>query len=258
MTEHNPGESAGPGTVAPDVRGPALLVAYAVVGLANVVGEALDLHTLVVVTKPLLMPLLLVWLVVVVRPAGGFDIALRWLGVGLAFAWFGDLLLMGSGDLAFLGGIAGFLVMQVCYLLAFTSIPGPGLVRAWKIALAPYVLIWIAINLLVSAGVGTLRIPVMLYSAVALAMAVAALDLVIRVPRGLGWRVAWGALLFVLSDALIAVTAFGPLESTPATSALVMATYVVAQAMIVTGFAGAVLAGRASAARRARRGPATR
>ena len=89
----------------------------------------------------------------------------------------------------------------------------------------------------------------MVYSAVALAMALAALDLVLRVPRNLGWRVAWGALVFVLSDALIAVTAFGPLTATPLTSALIMATYAIAQAMIVTGTAGSVLARQTIATR---------
>jgi uncharacterized membrane protein YhhN len=249
MESRGPGAPAGAGGAPADVRAVAVLVAYGVVGLANVVGEATGLDVLAAVTKPLLVPLLLAWLVLNAGGAGRLDAPLRWLGAGLVFAWLGDLLLMGSGDLAFMGGIAAFLVMQACYLVAFTRIPGPGLVRAWRIALVPYVLIWIAINLLVSGGVGDLRIPVMAYSAVALAMAVAALDLVLRVPSRLGWRVAWGALVFVASDALIAVTAFGPLSSTPTTSAAVMATYVVAQAMIVTGLTGGVLARRAAPAR---------
>ncbi len=226
-----------------------LLIAYLVVAVIDVVGEAFDITTLIWVAKPLLMPLLMAWLVVSVRGAGGLDRSLRWLAVGIGFAWIGDLALMGSGDLFFLGGIGGFLAMQVCYLMAFLRIPGLGLVRAWKIAAVPYLLIWVGLNLLVSAGVGALRIPVMVYSAVALAMALAALDLVLRVPRNLGWRVAWGALVFVLSDALIAVTAFGPLTATPLTSALIMATYAIAQAMIVTGTAGSVLARQTIATR---------
>ena len=227
-----------------------LLIAYLLVAVADVVGEATDTAVLVLATKPLLMPLLMAWLMLAVRTDGGFGTPLRWLAAGIAFAWIGDLALMGSGDLFFMGGIGAFLLMQVCYLTAFLRVPGLGLVRAWKIAAVPYILIWLAMNVLVSAGVGAMRIPVMVYSAVALAMALAALDLVLRVPRPLGWRVAWGALLFVLSDALIAVTTFGPLTATPNTSALIMAIYVIAQAMIVTGTAGSVLARRADAATR--------
>lgn len=226
-----------------------LLAAYAVVGVVNVVAETAGLSGAAHLTKPMLMPLLLAWLVVVMRPAGGLGAALRWLAAGVAFAWLGDLLLMGDGDAFFTGGIAAFLVTQVCYIVAFTRIPGPGLVRAWRIALVPYAVIWIVLNLLVSPGVGDMRIPVLLYSVVLISMAVAALDLVIRVPQRLGWRIAAGALLFVASDALIALTAFGPLSSSPALTGLIMATYVAAQALIVTGMAGSVLALRSAATR---------
>jgi len=210
-----------------------ILIAYMIVGAANVLGNAAELPALANVTKPLLVPLLLAWLLVSRR--GALTPALRWLAVGLVFAWFGDLLLMVDGDLAFMAGIGAFLVMQVCYIVAFTRIPGPGFVRAWKITLVPYVGIWVVVNVLVSAGVGSLRIPVLIYSAVLVTMAVSALDLVLRVPRSPGWRVAWGALFFLVSDGFIALTEFGPLSATPTLSALIMATYISAQLMIVTG-----------------------
>ena len=94
-----------------------------------------------------------------------------------------------------------------------------------------------------------MRLPVLVYSVVLVAMAVVALDLVIRVPRDKGWRVAVGAGIFVVSDGLIALTAFGPLSESPALSAIIMATYIVAQGLIVTGFTQAV-AGLDATARR--------
>jgi uncharacterized membrane protein YhhN len=215
-----------------------LLWAYAVVGAINVVAEGTSSTGIADVTKVLLMPLLLAWLLA--YNSGRFTPPIRWLALGVVFAWFGDLLLMGSGDLFFIGGIAAFLVMQVCYIVAFTRVPGPGLVRAWKIALIPFVAVWLLLNVLVSPGVGGLRIPVVIYSVVLVSMSVAALDLVIRVPQDKGWRVAIGAALFVTSDAFIALTAFGPLSESAATSTLIMATYIVAQGMIVTGFAEAL------------------
>ncbi len=226
----------------------ALLVAYAAVAVANVVAEALGATTAMTATKALLMPLLLAWLLVTIRrgEAAAGRAPLTWLAIGLVFAWFGDLLLSGDGDLFFMAGIGAFLVMQVCYIAAFTRVPGPGLVRAWKIAALPYVVVWIGVNALVSAGVGDLRIPVLVYSAVLVLMSLAALDLVIRVPQRLGWRIAIGALLFVVSDALIALTAFGPLSESRAWSVVIMTTYIVAQAMIVTGVAGALVRPRAT------------
>ncbi len=136
-----------------------------------------------------------------------------------------------------MAGIGAFLVMQVCYIVAFTRVPGPGLVRAWKVAIIPYALVWVVMNVLVSSGVGALRLPVLIYSAVLVTMALAALDLVIRVPQRLGWRVAIGAALFLVSDALIALTAFGPLTESRGASVVIMTTYLLAQGMIVTGLA---------------------
>ncbi len=196
----------------------ALLVAYAVLGLVNVAGAASGNDTLADLTKPLLMPVLVGWLLEYSRASGGLDAALRWLAVGLGFAWLGDLLLMGEGDAFFLGGLAAFLVMQLCYLLAFTRVPGPGLVKAWRITIVPYVLVWVGMNAVVSAGVGASRLPVLVYSAVAVLMALAALDLVIRVPAHLGWRVAIGASCSCVSDSLIALTAFGPSRSVRVTA----------------------------------------
>lgn len=218
---------------------PLLLVLYVVVGALDVIGEAASLDLLVVAAKPLLVPLLAAWLVATARRQAVRS-PLTWLLAGLGFAWLGDLALMADGNLFFALGLVGFLAMQACYILAFTRVPGPGLVRAWKVALVPFIAYWIGMNLLVWPGAGTMRIPVLVYSAVLLAMAAAALDLVLRVPRPLGWRVFWGAALFVVSDSLIAVTAFGPLESSPGLSAAVMSTYIAAQALIITGFARAV------------------
>lgn len=215
-----------------------LMSAFVLVGVLNVIAEASSNADAITLTKPLLMPLLLGWLVTLV--GRWWPTPLRWLAVGIVFAWVGDLALMGEGDSAFHVGIAAFLVMQVCYLVAFLRVPGPGLVRAWKIVLIPYVLIWVGINVVISNGVGDMRVPVLVYSAVALAMAVAALDLVLRLPQPLAWRAAGGALLFVVSDAFIAMTAFGPLTESAGWSALIMATYIAAQGLLVTGFAHGV------------------
>lgn len=227
-----------------------LMASYVLLGVLNVIAEATGNGDGVLLTKPLLMPVLAAWLIVVAW--GRWSTPLTWLAVGLLFAWAGDLFLLGEGDLAFLLGLGSFLVMQVCYLVAFLRVPGPGLVRAWKIALVPYLILWVLLVVLVWPGAADMRIPVLVYSGVIIAMAVAALDLVLRIPQVLAWRVAGGALLFVVSDALIALTSFGPLTSSPGTSALIMATYVAAQGLIVTGFTEALAPRPGSLADRAR------
>lgn len=219
----------------------ALLWAYAVVSVAEVAATLAGSRPAVYATKPLLMLLLVAWVVADARCRSfAWPGPLRLLVVGAGFAWVGDVFLMVDGDGWFVAGIAAFAVMQACYLAAFVRVPGPGLVRAWWIAAIPYVLVWLAINVLVWPGAGSLRVPVVVYSAIAIAMALAALDLVLRVPRRLGWRVARGAGLFVASDAQIALTAFGPHSASRAWDGVIMTTYVLAQAMIVTGFTRAM------------------
>jgi len=217
----------------------AILVAYAWVAGMNVLATATGAVAYETVTKALLMPLLLLWLLgATMRPLPRPTIAMA---AGVVFAWLGDLALLGTSDLWFIAGMALFLVMQVCYITAFRRVPGPGLVRAWPIALVPYAVAWLALAAAMLLHSGLEALPGLVYGLALVAMAASALDLVIRVrPQSLGWRVAIGAAVFVVSDALIALSAFAGVPSSPLLSATVMATYVVAQAMIVTGFTRAV------------------
>ncbi len=220
-----------------------VLWVYLTVAVVNVGAVLASARPVEIATKVALMPLLAAWIVADGRGrAFAWPGPLRWLVAGLGFAWLGDVLLLGDGDLWFVGGLAAFAVMQVCYLVAIRRIPGPGLVRAWPITIVPYALVWVGVNAAVGAGVGDLRIPVLAYSALLVVVALAALDLVLRVPRRLGWRIAGGAAAFVVSDGLIALGAFGPLPDGPIAGALVMATYSAAQVLIATGFTGSVRA----------------
>lgn len=210
------------------------IVIYAVIAAVNLIGEATSTSWLIWSSKPLLMVSLIAYAIAARRAT--WDRPMTWLLLGLVAAFAGDVFLMLDGSLMFMAGLASFAAMQVCYIAAFTRVPGPGLVRAWKIAALPYVLFAIALNVLIAGFVGDLRIPVLVYSALLVSMGIAALDLVLRLPRRDGWRVAWGAGLFVISDALIAITRFGPLSGNAMTSVLVMATYIIGQGLIVVGF----------------------
>jgi len=212
-----------------------LLVTFAAVAVVNVLATAVDNSLAHDLTTALIVPLLAAWMFTESRRP--LPPPLRLLTFGLVFAWCGDLALLGSGDVRFILGIALFLVMQVCYIGAFRRVPGPGLVRAWPLALVPYVLLWCALATAMVLTSGAAALPGLVYGVVLVTMAVSALDLVIRVkPQRNGWHVAIGAALFMISDALIALTAFAGVSSSPALSAAVMATYAAAQYLIVTGF----------------------
>lgn len=198
-----------------------LLGAYAADAVVHLLALGWDVGWLAVVTKLALVPLLLAWVVVVGRPAP------RLLVLGLALAWVGDVVLELPGDAAFVVGILFFLAMQVCYISGFLGMGAAEVVlrrRPWIVV--AYAIVWITLCLWLAAGLGALRWPVVFYSVVLATMAALA--------AGVSPRVALGGLLFLVSDALIAVRVAE--HDFAGRSVVVMATYVVAQYLIADGW----------------------
>ncbi len=230
------------------MAGRSFLSAYVLLGVLNVISLVTGNTDGAALTKPLLMPLLACWLIVEARRI--WTPPLRWLFAALVFAWFGDLLLMGASDLAFALGIGAFLVTQILLVAAFTSVrgirfrrsiiqfsaePARGLVEQKRLLLLAFAAYYVVFLTILWPTSGALRIPVAVYGIAILAMAASALNLVGRVPSKAAWVTFTGAGLFVISDSLIALEAFGPLEASSLHSALVMLTYVAAQGLIAVG-----------------------
>lgn len=209
-------------------RAPWLLAAFAVLACLNVVGT-LAYAPLAAGTKPLLAPVLLVWTLANAVAGSRPAVALM---VGLFCAFLGDVLLQG-GYLEY--GLGAFALMQIAYLLAFRWTPGPGLVRAWPLIAVPYVLVWLGMNAILWSRTGDLRIPVLVYSALLVAMALSALDLALRLPHDVRWLPGIGGALFIVSDGLLALGLFDVIDAGALGGAIVMATYCAAQLLIVTG-----------------------
>ena len=189
---------------------------YPVVAAVDVVTTGLHVTAAEWGIKPLLTLLLVGYLV----HAPGR--APRPLLLGLGFAFLGDLLLMFHGTAAFLSGMAAFLGMQICYLVAFRragSRPG------WPVV-AGYAAVWAAANVLLWPHLGGLAVPILCYSVALTSMA--------AFGAGLNRRVGIGALLFLASDLMIGAGTAG--MHPPAEDVLVMATYAAAQYLIITGY----------------------
>ena len=154
--------------------------------------------------------------------------------VALLFSAVGDVLLELPGKAWFAAGIGGFLVAQACYVIAFRRPPGRGLVGRRPLLLVPFVAFFLAMNLLLTEA-GPLRIPVLVYSAVIVAMAAAALDLRGRIEAMAAGAVFVGALVFVTSDSMIALGTFTAWGDFPGRGTAVMLTYLVGQALISLG-----------------------
>ncbi|MEV4280717.1 lysoplasmalogenase [Actinoplanes xinjiangensis] len=187
-----------------------ILRLFTVVAAIEIVAVAADSTVVQWLTKPLLGPLLILYML----QRGRRDLVT----VALGFATAGDIALLVPGQVAFLVGMGFFLGAQLCLITAFRPLPRP--------FVAAYGLLWALANLLLWERLGALAVPVLIYSLALTMMAAAA--------AGISRRVALGGLLFLISDLLIGLGAAG--VRPPAHGVLVMTTYAAALALITTGW----------------------
>ncbi|MBT8224682.1 MAG: lysoplasmalogenase [Dactylosporangium sp.] len=203
--------AAGPRTRVTHV----LLASYAALGAAVLLGVLADHRPLLWATKPLLAPCLAALLLVdpmLRRPAMPFV-------AGLGFAAAGDVAML-AGRAWLLVGLGLFLAMHLCYLLGLLALARPG-----RLAIVVYGLVWLASAGALWSRLGSMRIPVLGYAVALTAMAAAA--------TVAGRLAAVGAGLFVVSDLAIGLRIVD--VDVPGRAMIIMATYVVAQVLIVVG-----------------------
>lgn len=144
--------------------------------------------------------------------------------VALALSWLGDTLpRFLDGDAAFLSMVGAFLLAQVVYVIAFAPRWRSSVLRKPLLALL-YAVVAVLVIVLTAPVAGPLLPAVVVYAVALCAMAVLA--------TGLGRRAAIGGVVFVVSDALIALNSFDVL-TLPAQGFWVMATYILAQVLLV-------------------------
>lgn len=159
------------------------------------------------------------------------------IAAGLCCSLVGDVLLLWPDSL-FVAGLAAFLAAHVCYLTAFRLDGGE---RPRAALLAPLLGLALALLALVWDGLDGLRVPVVVYAAVIVAMWWAAIGRW-RVRRSPGASLAaLGATAFVLSDGLLAINRFwAPL---PVAAVLVLVPYYAAQFLLAASVGTAPGAG---------------
>ncbi|MFC8825724.1 lysoplasmalogenase [Streptomyces sp. NPDC057137] len=191
----------------------ALLAAFALAAVGELVSVALDARTGQLLAKPMLMPLLAAY----VAARGGP----RLLVAALLLGWGGDVFLLSSADGAFLAGMGCFAAGHVCYLVLF----GRRRTRA-DLAVGYGLVLVVTLALLWPDLPAELRVPVAVYSLLLAAMAYRA--------SGLGPLAGAGGALFLLSDTLIA-TGVAEWPQPPAADLWIMLTYLAAQVLLVAG-----------------------
>lgn len=207
-----------------------MIIAYAVLSVIHLVAVGADLSWLEWATKPLLMPVLALWLFTRNGP--------KLMIGGLLFSALGDVLL--QFDSLFIVGMAAFAGAHICYVTFFVrSGARPALKRKWWIPLG-YIAVWAGLMAWLWSGLGALQIPVAAYSLLLFSTGATS--------AGLGLRTGLGGLLFVVSDSLIAVrlAAEDTYNALPFGGAWVMITYLAAQYLLASGTVGASVTAAAS------------
>ncbi len=216
------------------------LLLFWIAALVNLLAQPLQSSSLIYISKPLLMVFLGLHFL---ANKGNSNAYGKFILVGLIFSLFGDVFLMlreteGNSPLFFLLGLGSFLITQLSYFLAFFNYSkAEGFVRK-----KPWVLLFFLAFLLGNSAFllpdlpASFKIPVLLYSAIITLMVLSCLNLYQEIPNSIFKYLITGVLLFMCSDTLIGLSQFKSATfPIPLPGLLIMATYILAQFLIVKG-----------------------
>ncbi len=180
--------------------------------------------------KPLTM--LFIWLIAMLGQAAS-PFYKYMIIFGLVFSLTGDVFLMLPSD-RFVAGLVAFLIAHLFYLAAFASEISS--LIWWP--LIPFVIYGIVIYTILAPSLGRLRFPVLIYVVVILIMAWLAWERWSQTGQSGGLLASIGAVLFVISDTILAIDRFrGAFKPS---RALNLATYFAAQ-LLIAGSIGALV-----------------
>jgi len=205
-----------------------------IITVVNIYAEATGHQALQFITKPLLMPLLIVAYIV------GHDrknVYSRLIISGLFFSWMGDIFLMMQDldGIYFILGLCCFLTTHIIYIIYFTRIlpQGKSFFKQYPLLLAVVYAYGASLLYMLWPTLGELKIPVLVYALIICTMLTMAIWQYKRIAFETAVLFIFGAALFVISDTFLAINKFS--RPFPFAGTLIMATYVGAQVMIAMG-----------------------
>ena len=213
------------------------LYGFFIVSIINLFEQIIKIGWVDLASKPLLMiTLLSYYLSSRFAPSNTLS---RLIVGALVFSWLGDVLLMLQDTIGgvFVFGLAAFLIAHIFYIFAYQQAKTPETGEANKsfvhTRLAFLIFIGVALIYMLYPTLGELLIPVIIYTIVIITMAIFAL-----LRRGATIDKSFimvysGALLFIMSDSMIAINKF--MSPIIQHRLLIMSTYIAAQFLIVKG-----------------------
>ncbi|MBB1194981.1 lysoplasmalogenase [Flavobacterium sp. SOK18b] len=184
-----------------------------------------------------LKPLLLPFLILAVYISERFSTK-NILLAALTLSWIGDIILMfaDKGELYFIAGLIAFLLSHISYIILFSKQLRIYIKKSkiiYWIGVTAIALYLIVMMLILLPSLGHLKAPVFVYALTISIMLLFALKGFLNWQKPASIYILIGAIIFVASDSILAFDKFyTPLQYS---SFLIMATYLIAQYLIVTG-----------------------
>jgi uncharacterized membrane protein YhhN len=212
-----------------------LSVFYFVIGIIYIMLPVIPFPIPHLAVKALIIPILIVVFRASVKNG---TVMSHWLMTGaLIFSWAGDVALgiTSHAEAMFMLGLICFLLTHILYFIVFIRTPGRTLsFKIFLYSLIPVLTYGLSLLFILYDDLGAMKIPVIVYTVIILAMVAAAVNRIGKVSRTSFFLVLAGAILFLFSDSMLAINKFS--HPFPFASPLIMFTYVSGQYLIVTGY----------------------
>ncbi len=206
---------------------------FLIVLAGDIIGVQLENNLLQTIFKPMIIPTLI----------GYFDSQVKnlmaglakWIVLGLLFSLGGDVLLMfqSKNDIFFLLGLSSFLIAHIFYIIFFHKVRVREQVNSNIVLLAIVVVYYVGLIAFLSPHLGDMKLPVRIYGIVISFMFMLAMHMLFIKNKEAGKWMMLGALLFVISDSVLAINKF--YQSFELAGVVIMITYGLAQLFIVEG-----------------------
>ena len=206
---------------------------FGVILIGDLVAIQLQNKELQFFFKPLIIPVIIGFFVSSVK---SITIGIsKWILAALLFSLLGDVLLMfeEKNSIFFLLGLSSFLLAHVFYIVFFHQVRIKEKVKGNPFLLVIVVIYYTALITLLSPYLADMKVPVLVYGIVISFMFMLAMHMLFIKNKPAGQWMMMGALLFVISDSLLAINKF--YSSFEAAGVLIMLTYGLAQLFIAEG-----------------------
>lgn len=150
--------------------------------------------------------------------------------LGIFFSFLGDLLLLGTGENYFIFGLLFFLIAHVFYIIMVLSFIQTRKFKDFIMAGVPFLLLFLVLMNVLFAGLGAMKIPVIIYAMTISFFGVVSLVLYLETKTKISLLLLVGVLIFISSDTILSLNLFYKTQSFY--PILIMMSYVLAQYLI--------------------------